>query len=219
MAELTLHNNYRLRLKDLNYAEKIKEVEDKFQDELSGDKLKYSRLLSDKESMEASYEDRIFAFEQRQAREVIDGQHVPISSDILWMHMFAPQLEELESTYKGKIAAEIERYDKLIASRDVMSSQWDKDNSALIAAHQQHIVSLVNEHDVKIAAEEVCVHSRLVSLLSADVMWQRRLACVTWRRKSCECCLRLRFGPVLLKKMLTLNWIKCVHTVSMVSVL
>lgn len=26
VAELTLHNNYRLRLKDLNYAEKIKEV-------------------------------------------------------------------------------------------------------------------------------------------------------------------------------------------------
>lgn len=70
VAELTLHHQYRLRLKDLNYAEKIKEVEDKFQEELAADKAKYSKLLSDKESMEGSYEDRIAAFEARQAREV-----------------------------------------------------------------------------------------------------------------------------------------------------
>jgi Zn-dependent oligopeptidase len=70
VAELTLHNNYRLRLKDLNYAEKIKEVEDKFQEELSTDKAKYAKLLREKEDMEGSYEERIAAFELRQAREV-----------------------------------------------------------------------------------------------------------------------------------------------------
>ena len=70
VAELTLHTTYRLRLKDLNYAEKIKEVEDKFQEELSGDKAKYAKLLHEKEGMEGNYEDRIGGFEGRQAREV-----------------------------------------------------------------------------------------------------------------------------------------------------
>ena len=65
------------------------------------------------------------------------------------------QLEELEYTYKGKIAAEIDRYDKLIASRDTMSQQWDKSNATLISNHQQHIANIVAEHEAKVTAEEV----------------------------------------------------------------
>ena len=70
VAELNLHNNYRLRMKDLNYAEKIKEVEDKFQEELSADKAKYDRLMTDKVDMETAYDSRIVSFEARQAKEV-----------------------------------------------------------------------------------------------------------------------------------------------------
>ena len=57
-------------MKDLNYAEKIKEVEDKFQDELNTDKAKYDRLMADKTDMEAAYDTRIGSFEARQASEV-----------------------------------------------------------------------------------------------------------------------------------------------------
>lgn len=66
------------------------------------------------------------------------------------------QLEELEATYKQKIAAEIERYDKLIANRDVMSQQWDKANAAMIANHQEHIAKILAEHEAKVNDEEVC---------------------------------------------------------------
>ena len=40
VEELTLHNEYQLRLKDMNYAEKIKEVTEKFTQELDADKRK-----------------------------------------------------------------------------------------------------------------------------------------------------------------------------------
>jgi len=46
------------------------QVEDRFQEELASDKGKYSRLLSEKGSMEGAYEERIVAFEERQAKEV-----------------------------------------------------------------------------------------------------------------------------------------------------
>ena len=45
--ELTLHNDYQLRLKDMNYNEKIKEVTEKFTEELNQDRKKHvAPLLS-----------------------------------------------------------------------------------------------------------------------------------------------------------------------------
>ena len=38
VEELTLNNEYQLRLKDMNYKEKIKEVSDKFTHELEADR-------------------------------------------------------------------------------------------------------------------------------------------------------------------------------------
>ena len=50
--ELTLHNEYQLRLKDMNYNEKIKEVTEKFTQELDSDKKNYELLLQDKIDMD-----------------------------------------------------------------------------------------------------------------------------------------------------------------------
>ena len=69
------------------------------------------------------------------------------------------QLDELESTYKAKIAAEIERYDKLIANRDVFSGQWDTTNASLISSHQEYVARLLRQHEERITAEEVCLHT------------------------------------------------------------
>jgi len=50
--ELTLHNDYQLRLKDMNYNAKIKDVTEKFKVELDQDKKKYGELEQDKRDME-----------------------------------------------------------------------------------------------------------------------------------------------------------------------
>jgi hypothetical protein len=54
--ELTLQNEYQLRLKDLNMNEKIKDLSDKFQSELDGDKTKFELLLQEKNEQEMEYE-------------------------------------------------------------------------------------------------------------------------------------------------------------------
>ena len=41
VEELTMQNEYQLRLQDLNYAEKIKEATEKFNQELDADKKTY----------------------------------------------------------------------------------------------------------------------------------------------------------------------------------
>merc|ERR1719164_310811 len=57
--ELTLHNEYQLRLKDMNYKEKIKEVTDKFTQQLEQDKNRYELLREEKNDLEMEYEEKI----------------------------------------------------------------------------------------------------------------------------------------------------------------
>ena len=66
VEELTLHNEYQLRLKDMNYAEKIKEVTEKFTQELDADKRKYN-LMEEKDDMKLEYEYKIKALKDRQS--------------------------------------------------------------------------------------------------------------------------------------------------------
>ena len=63
VEELTLRNNYQLRLKDLNYKEKIKQVEEKFQQELAADKARHQSLVEEKADMEIKFKEIGEAFE------------------------------------------------------------------------------------------------------------------------------------------------------------
>ena len=52
LEELTMQNEYQLRLKDLNFNEKLKEATEKFTQELDSDKKNYELLLQAKSDMD-----------------------------------------------------------------------------------------------------------------------------------------------------------------------
>jgi len=52
VEELTMQNEYQLRLKDLNYNEKLKEATEKFTQELDSDKKNYELLLQAKHDID-----------------------------------------------------------------------------------------------------------------------------------------------------------------------
>ena len=95
VEELTMQSEYQLRLKDLNYNEKLKEATEKFTQELDGDKKNYELLLQAKNDMEMEYEEKIKQLEERHQQ----------------------QLQALEAQYQQKIMAEVERYQQLGARR------------------------------------------------------------------------------------------------------
>ena len=132
VEELTLRNNYQLRLKDLNYKEKIKQVEEKFQQELASDKARHQALVEEKADMEMDYDDKI---------ATLEGKHVQ-------------ELEELEATYKAKITAEIERYEALVKDREQMNETWDETNAQMVEAHEKHVAELKAEYTRKLEQEE-----------------------------------------------------------------
>jgi WD40 repeat protein len=125
VEELTLHNEYQLRIKDMNYAEKIKEVTEKFTQELDADKRKYNLLMEEKDDMKLEYEYKIKSLKERQGRET----------------------EELEANYQHKVKAEVDRYEKLVQERDEMNQEWDDKNEMLIEAHQKHQGELTENYE------------------------------------------------------------------------
>ena len=63
--ELTMQNEYQLRLKDLAMNEKVKELTEKFTAELDVDKTKFDTLLQEKNEQELDYEEKMKQYEEK----------------------------------------------------------------------------------------------------------------------------------------------------------
>merc|ERR1719415_477689 len=91
VEELRLHNDYQLRLREMHYQDTLKEKADKFNRELSQQKLKYQVLKDEEQDMEMEYEEKI---------KLKEEQHFK-------------QVQELESFYQAQLMSEIEKYHEL----------------------------------------------------------------------------------------------------------
>ena len=63
--DLRLHNEFEIRMKEMNYQEKLREVNDKFEQELDQDKNKYNALRSERDEMQNKYEDTLKSLSQK----------------------------------------------------------------------------------------------------------------------------------------------------------
>lgn len=70
VEELKMENEYQLRLKDMNYNEKIKELTEKFIQEMESLKTKNQVLKTDKDKEEAKHEEEIYDLREKHAREL-----------------------------------------------------------------------------------------------------------------------------------------------------
>ncbi|KAE9044942.1 Cilia- and flagella-associated protein 57 [Phytophthora rubi] len=140
--ELTLHNEYQLRLKDLNYKEKIKEVSDKFTAELTQDRQRCGDLQNDKTEMENEY--------QKKMREMASAHR--------------SEVQELKTTYEAKVEAEKARYAALEQARGEQNTRFEEENHLLVESHTQFLAEMTTEYDQKVAREQelqaVCARAK-----------------------------------------------------------
>jgi len=137
VEELTMQNEYQLRLQDLNYSEKIKETTEKFNQELDADKKTYELLLQAKNDMEMEYEEKLKQNEERHQQ----------------------QLVALEAQYQQKIMTEVERYQQLSADKDAMNEKWESKFEMQAEDNERAMGDLSEEMDGKLQ-EEVAVLDR-----------------------------------------------------------
>ena len=91
VEELKMENEYQLRLKDMNYNDKIKELTEKFIQEMESLKTKNQVLRTDKDKEAARHEEDVGELLEKHSKE----------------------LEDLESANNKKLMSEYEKYQEL----------------------------------------------------------------------------------------------------------
>eukprot|EP00752_Nemacystus_decipiens_P016532 g14776.t1 len=129
--ELALHNEYQLRLKDMNYSEKIKEITEKFTQDLEQSKNKFDLLREEKSDLEMEYEARLREMDEKHQHE----------------------LQELENAYQQKIMGEVERYQALVQERNMQQDRWNEQQQLLVTTHERYVAELTEEFEQKLGED------------------------------------------------------------------
>ncbi|XP_048352772.1 cilia- and flagella-associated protein 57 isoform X2 [Sphaerodactylus townsendi] len=104
VEELKMENEYQLRLKDMNYSEKIKELTEKFIQEMESLKTKNQVFKTEKEKQEIQHQEQLAELIEKQTREV----------------------QDLESGNNQKLLLEYEKYQELQMKSQRMQEEYEK---------------------------------------------------------------------------------------------
>ena len=136
--ELKVHIEYQLKLKEMNYSEKIKEVTDKFVQELDQAKTKLELCKEERDDVELEYQDRLQRMEEKY-------QH---------------DMQQLEGIFQSHIMEQVESYQQLIRDRDAQMDRLQEQRGELVKSHEAYIEKMTADFDDKVN-EEVEVRERL----------------------------------------------------------
>ncbi|OQS07328.1 WD repeat-containing protein 65-like [Thraustotheca clavata] len=126
--ELTLHNEYQLRLKDMNYNEHLKEVTEKFTHEIEQEKNKFELLREDKNDIEMEYEERVKQMEEKHEQ----------------------QMQEIEAEYQQKIMKEVEKYQDVLQQREQQRAKWQQEQQVLINTHERYVSEVTEDFEQRL---------------------------------------------------------------------
>ncbi|XP_042364189.1 cilia- and flagella-associated protein 57 [Plectropomus leopardus] len=128
LEELQMENEYQLRLKDMNYNEKMKEVSDKFTQQIESLKTMQQAMKTDME---------------RQERE-----HQQSSAEVTVKH--SKELKDLELSYSQKLIVEHERYQDLQRKYQRMQEDYEKQLKTAEESKVQLLEELTQQYEAKL---------------------------------------------------------------------
>ena len=126
--ELKLHNEYQMKLKEMSYAEKTKEVSDKFLQELDQAKSKYELLREDHVDSEAEFLERL---------KQMGDKH-------------QNNMHEVESDFQSQIMELVDAYQALSQERDAQVERLHEQRKQLIFSHEYYIDELTQDFELKL---------------------------------------------------------------------
>uniref|UniRef100_A0A8C5SHT4 Cilia and flagella associated protein 57 n=1 Tax=Laticauda laticaudata TaxID=8630 RepID=A0A8C5SHT4_LATLA len=128
VEELKMENEYQLRLKDMNYNEKIKELTEKFIQEMESLKTKNQVLQTEKEKQEIQHHDQLSELIEKQSREV----------------------QDLESGNNQKLLLEYEKYQELQMKSQRMQEEYEKQLHEMEENKSQALEELTEYYEAKL---------------------------------------------------------------------
>lgn len=117
MEEVKMEHEYQLRLKNLNFTEKLKETTEKFVQEIDSLKMTASILRSEKEKERLRFQEEVAQENEHHKKERL----------------------ELETTQNQRLMSEYEKFQDLQAKGSRQQTQWDAQFSELQRQHEQAV--------------------------------------------------------------------------------
>ncbi|XP_029007881.1 cilia- and flagella-associated protein 57 [Betta splendens] len=128
LEELQMENEYQLRLKDMNYNEKMKETMDKFS-------LQIESLKSSQQAMKAELEKQEQEHQEKFAETMVEH---------------SKELQDLELTYSQKLIVEHERYLDLQQKCQGMQENYKKELQCAAESRNQALEELKQDYEAKL---------------------------------------------------------------------
>lgn len=153
LRELILSNEYQLVSREMQHAEHVRELGDAFKEQLRSEQIKCDMTEEERVELEFNYSKRMAAAETASAAE----------------------MASLESKYSTKIAAEKARHEALMAEIASAEKQWDRENHALLDAHEKRLSDLSSGYADTLQAENSLRQSLIEECLQLKVRGVRGL--------------------------------------------
>ncbi|XP_022105499.1 cilia- and flagella-associated protein 57-like [Acanthaster planci] len=128
VEELKMENEYQLRLKDMNYNERIKELTEKFIQEMESLKTKNQVLKTEKDKEEARHEEEMAEQLEKQNKE----------------------LQDLESANNQKLMIEYEKYQELQSKSQKMQEDYERQLAETEESKEQALEELTEYYETKL---------------------------------------------------------------------
>ncbi|KAL4660096.1 WD repeat-containing protein 65-like [Arapaima gigas] len=128
VEELKIQNEYQLRLTEMNYNDKIKELTEKFIQEMETLKAKNQVLQTEKEKEEVTHQEAVMELMKRHSEEK----------------------QDLESTNSQKLMLEYEKYDELQLKSQHMQEEYEQQLQSMEKSKNQALEELTLQYETKL---------------------------------------------------------------------
>eukprot|EP01137_Pigoraptor_chileana_P030194 Opistho-2@16441 len=128
VEELKMENEYQLRLKDMNYNEKIKELTEKFIQEMEALKIQNTVLKSEKDKEEARHDEEMVELRDRHQKE----------------------LQEIEALNNQKLMSEYEKHQDLQARMLAVQESFERQLREMEQTKEQALEELTAYYESKL---------------------------------------------------------------------
>lgn len=132
VEELNQNNEHQMRLKELEFRDKLKEITDQATVQLKAEKIKYDELDVEKRGLEKTFAEKVKVLEEKHSEE-ING---------------------IEHKYKSKYNAEENRHKMLMEETKEAHERWNEENKLLVQSHQKYMEELSRDYELKIVQEQ-----------------------------------------------------------------
>ena len=126
--ELKMENEYQLRLKDMSYNEKIKELTEKFIQEMESLKTKNQVLKTEKDKEEAKHDEEMGELMEKNAKE----------------------LQDLESANNQKLMLEYEKFQELQAKSQKMQEDYERQLQEMEENRERALEELTEYYETRL---------------------------------------------------------------------